>query len=91
MKKSDDEQQEPELPTLDYSNLPPEIEEVVSQQRFEIKKTTKLTWDGKQFSMRIPTEIAGEAGITKETRAFFHLIKPLPGSTEKVKLEISLV
>jgi len=91
MKKSYDEQQEPELPAVDYSKLPPEIEEVISQKKFEIEKTTKLTWDGKQYSMRIPTEIAEEAGITKETRAFFHLIKPLPGSTEKVKLEISLV
>lgn len=91
MKKSVDEQQEPELPAVDYSNLPPEIEEVISQQRFEIKKTTKLTWDGKQYSMRIPTEIAEEAGISKETRAFFHLVKPLPGSDEKIRLEISLV
>jgi hypothetical protein len=91
MEKSKIEQEELELPVVDYSKLPPEIEEVISQQKFEIRKTTKLTWDGKQFSMRIPTEIAIEAGITKETRVLFHLIKPLPDSAEKIKLEISLV
>ena len=91
MKKSNDEQQEPELPAVDYSKLPPEIEEVISQKKFEIEKTTKLTWDGKQYSMRIPTEIAEETGITKETRAYFHLTKPLPGSTEKVDVVIKLV
>jgi len=91
MNKSKEESQEPDLPILDYSKLPPEIEEIISQKQFEIEKTTKLTWDGKQFSMRIPTEIAEETRISKETRAYFHLVKPLPGSDEQIRLEISLV
>ena len=91
MKKSEEESQEPELPTVDYSKLPSEIEEVITRQPFQIEKKTKLTWDGNQFSMRIPTEIAKEMKITKDNLVIFRLTKPLPDSAEKIKLEIVLV
>lgn len=91
MNKSKEESQESELPTVDYSRLPPEIEEVITRQPFQIEKKTRLTWDGKQYSMRIPTEIAQEYGITKDNQVVFRLTKPLPDSAEKIKLEIVLV
>jgi hypothetical protein len=82
---------EPDLPAVNYSTLPPEIEEVITRQPFKIEKKTKLTWDGKQFSMRIPTEIAEELKITKDNQVIFRLTKPLPDSNEKPRLEIELI
>lgn len=80
-----------ELPEVDYSTLPPEIEGVVGKQRYVIEKKVQLTWDGKQFSFRIPTEIAEEMKITKENQVQFLLKKPVPGSDEKPELSISLI
>jgi hypothetical protein len=91
MKNSKDKVPEPDLPVVDYSKLPPEIEEAITRQPFKIEKKTKLTWDGNQFSMRIPTEIAKEMLITKDNQVIFRLTKPLPGSDEKLRLEIELV
>ncbi len=91
MKNSEDSESEPNLPAVDYSKLPPEIEEVITRQPFKIENKTKLTWDGKQYSMRIPTEIATEMKITKDNQVFFRMIKPLPGSDEKPILEIKLI
>jgi hypothetical protein len=91
MENSHDDGDGSDLPVVDYSKLPPEIEEVITRQPFRIENTTKLTWDGKQFSMRIPSEIAREMRITKENRIVFRLTKPLPGSNEKPRLEIELI
>jgi hypothetical protein len=80
-----------ELPEVDYSTIPPEIEWIVGKQRYVIEKKVQLTWDGKQFSFRIPTEIAEEMKVTKENQVRFLLTKPIPGSDEKPELSISLI
>lgn len=80
-----------ELPEVDYSTIPPEIEGIVGKQRYVIEKKVQLTWDGKQFSFRIPTEIAEEMKVTKENQVRFLLKKPVPGSDEKPELSISLI
>lgn len=80
-----------ELPEVDYSTIPPEIEGVVGKQLHIIEKKVKLTWDGKQFSFRIPTEIAEEMKVTKEHQVLFRLKKPVPGSKEEPDLFISLL
>lgn len=91
-KDSDDEIEElQELPEVDYSSIPPEIEGVVGEKPHRIDKKVKLTWDGKQFSLRIPKEIADEMKITKENQVRFLLKKPVPGSDEEPELMISLI
>ncbi|MCM2466486.1 hypothetical protein [Methanoculleus oceani] len=91
-KDSDDEIEElQELPEVDYSTIPPEIEGVVGKQPHIIEKKVKLTWDGKQFSFRIPTEIAEEMKITKEHQVLFRLKKPVPGSNDEPELSITLL
>jgi len=93
MKKDSDDQIEElqELPEVDYSTIPPEIEGVVGEKPHVIEKKVKLTWDGKQFSFRIPKEIADEMKITKENQVLFHLKKPVPGSSSEPELCISLI
>lgn len=83
--------EEEELPKVDYSNLPQEIEEIISKQPYIVEKKVKLTWDGRQFLIRIPKEIANEQGITTENQVLFRLTKPRPDSQNTPKLEIELL
>lgn len=85
-----------ELPKhLDYSILPEEIEEAIKQKPYEKEKEAKLSWDGKQFLIRIPSDITDEMGITKENRkdfkVRFKLTKYPPGSEEEIKVTMELI
>lgn len=91
MKKSDDIEKLSELPVVNYSKVPKLVEEVVAKGQYVLTKEAKLTWDGKQFIIRIPSEITEEMHITKENRILFRLIKPRPDSDEDIKIEMELV
>lgn len=91
MKKSNDVENLEELPELDYSNLPKEIEEAITRKPYIVDKRAKLTWDGRQFIIRIPSEIAEEMNLTAENRVRFLLTKPLPSSGDEPKLEMELI
>lgn len=88
MKKSNEKEG---LPKVDYSKVPKEIEEIVNRQPYVIEEKAKLTWDGRQFIVRIPSEITKEMNITKENQMRFRLTKPLPDSSEKPELKIELI
>ena len=49
--------------SLDYSKLPKNTLEAITTSQYEIDKEGKLTWDGKQFVVRIPKEVSMEMGI----------------------------
>lgn len=91
MKKSNDDELLSELPAVDYSKVPKLVEDVVAKGQYVITKKAKLTWDGKQFIIRIPSEITNEMHITKENKILFRLIKPRPDSEEDIKIEMELV
>ncbi len=76
---------------IDYTKLPKDVKEAIEPIPYVVEETVKLTDDGRQFILRIPKEIAEEAGITKENRISFKLVKPLPDSKEKPKLEITVL
>ena len=79
------------LPSIDYSNLPDEIRNAINKQHYQITKATKLTWDGRQFLIRVPKEIAEEIDLTDEWHATFIYVKPLPEERDKnPKLKIKL-
>ncbi|WNY24488.1 hypothetical protein [Methanolapillus millepedarum] len=81
-----------EVPVVDYSNLPDEFKnEFLNEKPYVIEKFSKLSWDGKQFSIRIPKEITDEMDITKRNQIKFKMTKARPGMDEKNVLEISLV
>jgi hypothetical protein len=80
-----------ELPSLDYSEVPDKVKKAVSLEPESLTKFAKLTWDGKQYSVRIPTEIATDMKISKDDKIRFTMIKPLPENDDEIKLEIKLV
>lgn len=93
MKKSNEKAKRlEELPKVDYTKLPEGIEKAITREPYKIEEKVKLTWDTRQFLVRIPSEIAREYGITEENkdqfRVIFRLTKPLPDSKDKPKLEI---
>jgi len=85
MKKSDD------FENVDYRNIPKEIQDVVSDRPEIIIKKAKLTFDGKQFIVRIPTEISKLMGISSEHMVEFRATIPTPRSQDERKLEIRIV
>lgn len=88
-KKSNEIPQIDELPDIDYSDIPSEIEEVVGQQPYVIEKKVKLTWDGDQFIARIPSEITEELGLTSnsQVKMKFGYSKPLPKENREPDLK----
>ena len=93
MKKSEKSKKKEELkevPIVDYSNISDEFKrEFLSEKPYVVEKHSKLSWDGKQFSIRIPKEITDEMDITKENQIKFKMTKARPGTDEKNVLEIS--
>jgi hypothetical protein len=95
MKKSERKEGNQGVPkNLDYSMVPKEIEEAVRQEMYEIEKETKLSFDGKQFMIRIPLDISEEMGITRENKSEFKvrfkLIKGRPNTDEVTKVTMEL-
>ena len=84
-----------DLPEVDYSNLPDEIREVIEVEPYIIEKDAKLSWDGRQFIVRVPSDIANEIGINKENKkdfkVHFKYTKPAPNTDTKpdVKMELT--
>ena len=76
---------------INYSKLPEDVKKAIVSMPYVVEETVKLTWDGRQFILRIPKEIAEEVGITEENQIKFKFIKFPPESNEKSKLEISVL
>ncbi|WP_440946938.1 hypothetical protein ACSAZL_01180 [Methanosarcina sp. T3] len=80
---------------LDYSTVPKAIEEAIKHKPYEIEKDVNLSWDGKQFMIRIPLDISTEMGITKENKGEFKvrfkLVKGSPNSDEITKVTMELM
>ena len=43
---------------LNYLKLPQDVKAAISPIPYIIEEASKLTWDGRQFILRIPKEIA---------------------------------
>jgi len=76
---------------IDYSKLPEDVKAIMIPIPYIVEEVVKLTWDGRQYILRIPKEIVEEVGITTENHIKFKFIKPSPKSAEKPKLEITLL
>jgi hypothetical protein len=95
-KEIDENKELDEIPTsLDYTTVPRIIENAVRQVPYEIEKESRLSWDTKQFVIRIPVDIAKEIGITRETKddfkVRFKLVKGRPNTDEGTKLTMELI
>ena len=79
---------------LNYSKLPEKVKSAIQPIDYELEIETKLTWDGRQFVVRIPKEIVDGYNITKQNRMMFRFVKFSPLSDkgqEKPTLEISVI
>ena len=85
MKKSKDFEE------LKYIELRKEVQEAVSDKPDIIRKKAKLTFDGRQYVVRIPTGIAKVMGITSDHVMKFEATIPTPKGKGKRKLHIRIV
>ncbi len=76
---------------IKYTKLPEDVKKAIVSMPYIVEEAVKLTWDGRQFILRIPKEIAEEVGITEENQIKFKFTKFPPESNEKSKLEISVL
>ncbi|WNY23420.1 hypothetical protein MmiHf6_07270 [Methanimicrococcus hongohii] len=89
--KTDEIEELDELPVVDYSPFSDKLKEILEEKPHIIEKKSKLSWDGKQFIIRIPKEISEEMNITKGNQIKFTVVKPEPGTGGKNELKIDLV
>jgi hypothetical protein len=68
---------------------PKEIERVIEPQPYEITDDAKITFDGRQFIVRIPKRISRLIGIEKGDALEFHVIKPHP-KAQNVELQFDV-
>lgn len=76
--------------SLDYSRLPKKTLEAITTSQYEIDKEGKLTWDGRQFIVRIPKEVSLEMGIKEGEHIKFIILKKF-GASGKPDLRIKLM
>lgn len=67
---------------VDYSDLPEEVKKVVRKSSETLEKQAKISYDGKQHIIRIPTAISNALDIKKGDKVTFTAILP-PASSEK--------
>ena len=96
MKKSESSEENNDVPkSVDYSIVPKAIENAIKPTSYEIEKEAKLSFDGKQFMIRIPLEISEEMGITKdnkeEFKVLFKLVKGRPNTDEITSVTMELI
>jgi hypothetical protein len=87
MKKSDEKVPD----KIDYSKLPKELGAVIEPQNEEIIEESRITFDGRQYLVRFPTEISKLANITKDNKIRFTLKRPLPNTNTEPKLDIEII
>ena len=76
---------------VDYAvNRPRIVDELNIEAPDVIRKVVSISWDGKQFSIRIPTEISEELKLTKDNKVVFTLTKPLPDTDERPVLKVEI-
>ena len=89
-----DDNNNSDIPEVDYSDLPDEIREAIEIEQYTIEKDAKLSWDGRQFIVRIPSDIAKEIGISKENKndfkVHFKYTKPAPNTDIKPDVKMDL-
>lgn len=79
------------LPIVDYTKLPKDLEETVEPTPEEISDKAKIGFDGRQYFVRFPSEIAKLMNITIEDYVDFKFIKPHPKIGGKPILKIELM
>jgi len=75
--------------TVDYNNLPHELDEALEPTPEVVEKTAQVSYDGTQYTVRFPTELAKIMGVKKGDVVVFKMTKPHPkvGGDTTITLE----
>jgi hypothetical protein len=77
---------------LDYSILPNELAEVVAEPLSDItEKEANINFDGKQYLVRFPNDIANAIGIKTGDKVRFRVVLPSPKTYQQEEIEIVYV
>ncbi len=89
MKKNNDYEKGDTIPDVDYGkNKPEETIKILNNEIDIIEKKTKLTWDGRQFIVRIPKAIADVMNLKEKNELRFRLERRAPGEGQNPKLKM---
>lgn len=76
---------------LDYSKLPKELEDVIEPLSDVTEKEANINFDGKQFLVRFPNDIAKAIGIKKGDKIRFKVVLPSPKSEKEEEIELEYI
>lgn len=77
---------------LDYSKLPNDLESVIAETLSDItEKEANINFDGKQYLVRFPNDIANAIGIKKGDKIKFRIVLPSPKTNQEEEIEIVYV
>ncbi len=74
---------------LDYSKLPNELVDVVAEPLSDVtEKEANINFDGKQWLVRFPNDIASAIGIKTGDKVKFRVVLPSPRTNQQDEIEI---
>jgi hypothetical protein len=77
---------------LDYSKLPNELEDIVAEPLSDLaEKEANINYDGKQYLVRFPNDIANAIGIKKGDKIKFRVVLPSPKTNQQEEIDIKYV
>lgn len=76
---------------LDYNKLPKELQDVIEPLSDVTEKEANINFDGKQFLVRFPKDIAKAAGVKMGDRIRFKVVLPSPKTNQQEEIEITYV
>jgi hypothetical protein len=92
MTKKNNGKEKKEPPKLDYSNLPNELTKVIEEPLTDVtEKEMNIVFDGKQFLVRFPKDIANAIEIKKGDKIKFKVTSPSPKINQEQTIEIEYV
>lgn len=76
---------------LNYSKLPKELEDVIEPVSDVTEKDANINFDGKQFLVRFPKDIAKAIGVKTGDKIRFKVILPSPKSGQNEEVELQYI
>jgi len=76
---------------LDYSKLPKELQDVIEPLSDITEKEAKINFDGKQFLVRFPKDIAKAMGVKIGDKIRFKVVLPSLKSGKEEEIELKYI
>jgi len=76
---------------LDYSKLPKALEDVIEPVSDVTEKNANINFDGKQFLVRFPKDIAKAIGVKLGDKIRFKVVLPSPKSVQIEVVELQYI